>query len=927
MVRTRLKVSDARNEGHPTRKRRASNISSQRTPAPRAKRIRSDSDQLNAESEAALHPNEHEQESENEQDEDGQANKEDRSPSAEPLASSPPIRFHQSTSLTQQVAQTTIHSTPFAPRPTHSGRGRQSMPARLGDLSSEVEVRQFAPLSQALDGRTIRRNRRSHLSEEENTYHDRLHGIQKELKKAKDEIKELEFGREADRHMGTARILDHDKDRLIERLEREKAGVEKDLADHQSLYPQDDGGEVDYDDDMDMNHLDLNIPTEDIAAGISDGEAEVIHVSNSHPPNIPSYEKTRDLYQPLLHAKSVENAKLIAEAQDILIQMRSLEFTTTDGLVPSIVAKVHEAFAGARLKLRQLNLLSVEDSSHMSNEDLLKHMTNCLEGFHQEISSLTHAQTELHNTKTRYREERDTLREQVVKLDDRFNSVDRENDQLRQDKVQLQDQLERSETSIATKADQIEELGEVVKNFRQEVSNLKAEIDRIKEEHEEQMSHMAEELDREHDLREQSEENKDDEISRLKGELELAQEELKNSEAKVKAADENLESLGLALSQIREDAEALEHDCGAERRQREQGQQDYDKLEKDFDELKSQNEKEKNELKMVIANRQKDKEQAEQDVKDHEKKFADLEEAHRTAIEKEVSRRKSTIAAMDQTIDEERKAGEKLGLQADSLKEENEQLQAQLQSANTRNKMVDGQNDTLNVKVAEHEATIQEHATTIQQHEATIHAHDTTIHGLETTIRQHEGTIRDRNATVQAHMTTIQEYTEKIDRITTEKDGDIEDLRDDLCMSQRKLNTAETENSHLHVLLAATMKKMGEHAKQASQDNEELSQMVSQRDITLLDHESEELFNERGEGSKLLNKEIRDEDTPDEEEPHDMEMTGADVEVGLVDTASLQTTTTTYRHSHKLRTKKYRDSGVGMSSSPARQTILEGADD
>jgi hypothetical protein len=869
--------SSNQNAAQPARKRRASNISSHRTPAPSAKRIRANSNELNAESEAVLHPDEDDQDLNHEQDQNAHINNDVASPSMGPLPSSPPAQFQRSTSLTQQITQTTLQSTPLAPLPTKSGRGRQSMPPRLGDLSSDAEVIQFAPFSDIIDPRRKRRLSRNHMSEEQNAYHSRLQMLQKKLKEANSTIKEIEFGREADRQMGTANTLDDNKDKLIEELEREKAKLEKDLADHENSRPHEDGENTAHNEDMDLdlNYLELDTHNEDAVVGMPNGEAHDTVMSKSHPPNHASCREEARLHEEQLLAKSIENATLVAGMESILIQLKSLGFTTTDNLASSIMTAIHEAFTAAGSKLKELNLLSTEDFSRMSDKDILDHMVECLEGFMKQVATLTITQTELEIANSQ--------------LDHSFRAVDRENDELRQQELRLEIENKELQSSDATKAIEIQELNKAKLDFQNEVSYLKARIDQMEQDHRNLMSYMAEEIDREHSLYEDLDHEKSNEINTLQDELELAQELLEESQAAVYEAEQRMIAAGVETDKLHEGITELRRQRDAERRQREQGEQDYEKLEKDLNDLIVQNNNEKNELRMVIANRQQDIEEAEKAIKAAEQKIADLEEAHRAAMETEISLRQSMIADMDKTIGEERKAGEQLSNQADALKQENDQLQVRLQSADTRNTELE---NTLRLKEAEYELTI-----------------------------------RDRDSTIQEKLATIQEYTDTIQRITDEKDnenerfkGEIADLQDDLACVKRSLTATERKNSDLQAAFDEAMRRLQEHAIKTSQDFQELSQLASQHDISVDDYEGGEL-------GKAVEVEEFDEEFPDEEEPRDFTMTNPDDKVGVTATASVQTTTKTAisRHSYRLRAKEQRDSGVGMmSSSPARHPMLDG---
>ncbi|KAF2621298.1 hypothetical protein BU25DRAFT_240069 [Macroventuria anomochaeta] len=109
-------------------------------------------------------------------------------------------------------------------------RERMSMPAqlhveRIDDADFNGHRFQYAPLTAVLDGRTRRRLRRSHLSQEVNDIEDdrkrgkkQLLELRRELKKRDDKIQDLEFRLEASR-LGNIQMSDADHDDLAQQLE------------------------------------------------------------------------------------------------------------------------------------------------------------------------------------------------------------------------------------------------------------------------------------------------------------------------------------------------------------------------------------------------------------------------------------------------------------------------------------------------------------------------------------------------------------------------------------------------------------------------------------------------------------------------------------------------------------------------------------
>lgn len=890
-------VKDSQNTTRPTRKRRAS---SQRASAPRAKRSRTDNAQVDAEGEDAILDEE-----EQEVEQHVQVIVEGRSSPAGVLPSSPPV--FQTTTLTQQLRETTVQSTPIA-RPTKSVRGRKSMPAQLAALTSDVEERQFAPI-EAIDAHTKRRLSRNHMSEEQNEYTTRLHILQKQLRDANTNIQELEFDREADRQMGVANTLDQDKDNEIEKLKREKAQLEEDIAEHRSHQPYNDGEAV-YQDDAMVDVGALSAHNENVVVRTTNG------VLTYHHPNHVSCRGIVDEYQHKLFKAGKEHAQLTQEAEGLRIRLRNLGFPVEGDIMLDIVSKVHEAFITARTELSRIDLLPDEHFDTMTNEELLPFMTELLQKFREQMAVLTDSETDLQNE----------LLELQTTLDAKLmvnDSLDRDNESLLRDKVQLQGELEESQAARVAKE---EELANVIQNFQDEISKLRSE-------HDEQMSDMQQAMEVENQTRLESEQEKDNQIATLRSQLESA------SQVQEQAGDTLLDA-GINTDALIDGITELRRRRETEQRQREEAERYLDEANDKIETMEAQSAEDNrkmvdlnleiNKFKSDIFGQQKLKEEAiaekERLIEEHKATVARLENTHGTAMDQEVALRQSIIEDMDKTIAEERETGMKLHRKADSLQEEKQQLEADLDSANTLNEEFDAAIDALKTLVAEKEETIkslssdiEEYEDNIQQYEtavqeltaakaeleATCEQNDLTIQDLtatvqahEITIAQHEGTIRARDMTIQEDKVTIEEYRETIDHLTTqvtEKDGAMADFEDDLGQLRKKYATSVKKNRHYEAILDA----VGQHNQRVSQESQEVSRLVLQRDVLPVGEDEDEEFDEL-----------------------DVTMVGTPDVASVQKTKANRTITTTAQHrSYNLRNgKEHRDSGIVMdSSSPTRQ--------
>ncbi|QDS68897.1 hypothetical protein FKW77_007883 [Venturia effusa] len=889
-------AKDSQNAARSTRKRRAS---SQRAPAPRAKRSRTDTTQIDAEGEDVI-----QDEEEQELEQDVQVVIEGRSSPAPVLPSSPPV--YQTTTLTQQLHETTVQSTPVVSRPTKSVRGRKSMPAQPGTLTSDIEERQFAPL-EAIDPRRRRRLSRHGMSEEQNEYTTRLHEMQKQHKDFKSRIQELEFEREADRQMGTANTLEHGKDNEIEKLLREKAELEQQIAEHRSFHP-----------DEEIMYYDDTVEDAQVLESTAHKEKAVAITANgniAHSPNHISCRAIVDEYQKQLLQAGEDHAKLTKEAEGLRIRLENIGFPADGDHMLDIVSRVHEAFINARIELSRIDMLQDEDFDVLNNEELLVHMVSLLQTFKEQMDTLIVSRRDL-TTELAH------LQETLEAKDTLKDALDRDNDSLLRDKVQLQDELEESQDARAAKE---EELANVIKDFENDIS-------RLKKEYEEQVSSMSEEMEQADQARRESEEEKDNQIASLRSRLESA------FQVQEKAGDTLLDA-GINTDALIEGITELRRRRENEQRQREDAERYLDEANEKIETMEAQSVEDNrkigdlnleiNKLKSDLFGQQQLKEAAiaekELLVEDHKVTVAQLLNTHGTAMEKEVALRQSIIEDMDKTIAAERETGMDLHRKADSLKDENQQLQDQLESANTRIEELDAEVDALKILIAEKEEaltalssdiegledTIQEHSTTIREltaakeeleatcedNEATIQDLSATVQAHEITIAQHEGTIRARDTTIEENQVTIEEYQETIDRLTTEVTETIganTDLEDDLGQLRKKYATSEKKLRHYEAIFDA----VGEHNQRITQESQVVSQLLLQRENVPIGEDGDEEFDEL-----------------------DITMVGTPEAASVQKTKTHKTTAATAMHrSYNLRNgKEHRDSGVVMDSSPTRQ--------
>ncbi|KAE9969578.1 hypothetical protein BLS_004486 [Venturia inaequalis] len=885
-------AKDSQNTARPTRKRRAS---SQRASAPRAKRSRTDTAQVDVEGEgedAILD----EEEQEVEQNE--QVNV-DRSSPAEVLPSSPPV--YQSTTLTQKLREITVQSTPIA-RPTKSTRGRKSMPTQLVALTSDVEERQFAPL-EAIDPHSKRRLSRNHLSEEQNEYTTRFQVLKKELKDRNAQIQELEFEREAERQMGAANTLEHENDNEIEKLKREKVHLEDKIAEHRSL------------------HHDNALDDAEALEFSAHNENVVTRTTNTaltyHHPNHTSCRAIVDEYQDKLFQAGKDHAELTKQAEGLRIRLRNLGFSTDDENMLDIVTNVHEAFVNARNELGKIDMLPDEHFDTMTNEELLRLMIELLQNFRQQMAILSVSEQEL---QTEIADLQETLDAKDILKD----SLDRDNDSLLRDKVQLTEELEESQAARAAKE---EELANVIQNFQDEISKLKSE-------HDEQMSGMEQAMQEETQSRLESEEEKDNQIAALRSQLESAFQVQEKAGDTLLDAGINTDALIDGITELRRRRETEQH-------QREEAERSLDEANEKIETMEAQSVEdtrkirelglEINKLKSDVFGWQQAMEAANAEklklIEEHNATVEQLQNSHGTAMDNEVALRQSIIEDMDKTIAEERETGMKLHRKADSLKEENQQLEADLESANARNEELDAAIDGLRILIEEKdesikslssdidglEDTVQQYETSIQEltaakaeleatceeNAATIQDLNATIEVYEATIAQHEGTIRARDTTIQEDRLTIEEYREKVDLLTTqvtEKEGTITDYEDDLGQLRKKYATSEKKNRHYEALLDA----VDQHNQRISNESQEVSQLLLQRDVLPVGEDGDVEFDEEA------------------------TMIGTPGVASVQKSKAHKTTTTTaaLHRSYNLRNaggKEHRDSGVVMDSSPIRQ--------
>jgi DNA repair exonuclease SbcCD ATPase subunit len=374
-------------------------------------------------------------------------------------------------------------------------RVRKSLPAQLGveRVDEEIDGTQFqyAPLSAVLDGRTRRRLRRSHLSQEVNSFEDhqkkdkkKMLELREQLRVQDEKIKDLTFQLEA-RRLGDIEMADEDTQELERKLV--DARQEVDALRASSLYNGSDrdlsvsvfDGAADMSDDEDDHVMlvhpdDLNLsrdidmvatPTGKYASRVQELSSQMTFESLQEVSQLVDdslmerdFMEEDDLVVPdKIEDKAVERyerelrmyVRQLAESQGALrivtLELQNLHFLEKGSTSTEIIVELRHSFGALR---HEIEKFFPGTTDHLTNQQLLRKIPELFGGIFFELKkNLTELHTSQKNEvllRRQYEGVLDLLadsEERIKELEQTEYSLDKGNEEKQRTIVDLEEQV------------------------------------------------------------------------------------------------------------------------------------------------------------------------------------------------------------------------------------------------------------------------------------------------------------------------------------------------------------------------------------------------------------------------------------------------------------------------------------------------------
>ncbi|OAK94474.1 hypothetical protein IQ06DRAFT_260676 [Phaeosphaeriaceae sp. SRC1lsM3a] len=599
-------------------------------------------------------------------------------------------------------------------------RVRKSMPAQLGveRIDEEIDDTQFqyAPLSAVLDGRTRRRLRRNHLSQEVIDFEDhkkqdkkKMLELREQLRVQAAKIEELEYQLEA-RRMGNIDMTSETADAMEQELDDARNEIQALRA--SSLYNGSDrdlsvsvfDGAADLSDEEDGQLLlvepeDLNLSREiDIIATPSGKYASRVQELSSqmtfeslHSVSQLVEDSLMDLEDDSVVPDKIEDqaveryerelrqyVRLLADSQGALrivtLELQNLHFLDPGRSSSDILVELRHGFDALRIEIEKL---FPDTTTDLTNQELLRKIPELFGGIFFELKEKltilsTSQKTEL-LLRRQYEGVLDLLadsEERVQELEQVESSLDKSNEDKQRTILELEEQVTTltsltngQEADINDKNAQITELEDDVENKDTDLARLRTALEKYRQDLE-TTTHTATTFEEEHHaLIARMEEDHSDAIRALQADLDAMQDAREVAEADAMQKAEYIEDLEGRVQRLEDELLSLTDDLTQlrdrltkqiEARQTAEGQRD-----------------EQAEIAYENANKIEDLEETIIDLKakitEFQKNIAS-ERAQRELTETDLDEKNQTIEELNQQIHNQ-------GIQANELRSKLFQLQ------------------------------------------------------------------------------------------------------------------------------------------------------------------------------------------------------------------------------------------------------------
>ncbi|KAJ4333133.1 hypothetical protein N0V87_007862 [Didymella glomerata] len=373
-------------------------------------------------------------------------------------------------------------------------RERMSMPAqlhveRVDDYDLNGQRFQYAPLTAVLDGRTRRRLRRSHLSQEVNEIEDsrkrgkkQLLELRRELKKRDDKIQDLEFRLEASR-LGNIHMSDADHDDLAQQLDDARRELDdlRNSAQYMGSSDRDLSRELDgsaepfenEDDDeedfMLVEPTELNMsqelemeytPNGPYASRVLELSQEVTleHLPSIKHLRVDELDDGEELAPQTIHDQAVERyereiqrlmqetAEAVGALRVITIEVQNLGFLKRGASSADILSTLRTGFAELRTAIEKY---FPNETEGITNEQLLRKIPKLFNGIFFELKEKTEIAQSAQDTEVLLRRQYEGVldllgeaEERKVELDKKVYTLDKGNEEKQRTIVDLEERVQ-----------------------------------------------------------------------------------------------------------------------------------------------------------------------------------------------------------------------------------------------------------------------------------------------------------------------------------------------------------------------------------------------------------------------------------------------------------------------------------------------------
>jgi DNA repair exonuclease SbcCD ATPase subunit len=412
-------------------------------------------------------------------------------------------------------------------------RARMSMPAQLHveRVDEEIDGTQFqyAPLTAVLDGRTRRRLRRSHLSQEVNEiegHHKKdktmLLELRRQLKAQDAKIKELEFNLEAHR-LGDITLTNDHAEQLVQQLEEAREEIDtlraSDLYNGSEREPSTFDGAADLSDDEDSQMLLVNpdeltlsrdldfIPAPDgkYASRVKELSSQMTFESMPEISQLTHDTLLEDddtVVADKIEDQAVERyerelqhyIRILAESQGALrvvtLELQNLHYMPPGNSTTDILTGLRHGFNTLRLEIEKL---FPNSTANLTNQELLQKVPELFGGIffelRQKLTVISASQKTELLLRRQYEGVLDLLgesEERIRELENKEFALDKSNEEkqrtinnLEERVVTLTDLANGQEVELTTKTVQINGLQNQVEDKDTDLARLRAALEKL----------------------------------------------------------------------------------------------------------------------------------------------------------------------------------------------------------------------------------------------------------------------------------------------------------------------------------------------------------------------------------------------------------------------------------------------------------------